>query len=63
MPAGADPVIVAKLREAIKTAAADPEYLEAAKKLSQAVCHYAPPEEVAATVKQLIDFMKTVFPK
>ena len=62
MPAGADPAIVAKLRDAIKTAAADPEYLETAKKLSQAV-HYVPGDEVAATVKQLIEFQKTVFPK
>lgn len=62
MPAGADPAIVAKLREAIKTAAADPEYLETAKKLSQNV-RYTPPDDVAATIKEQIEFMKTVFPK
>jgi tripartite-type tricarboxylate transporter receptor subunit TctC len=62
MPAGADPAIVAKLRDAIQTAAADPEYLETAKKLSQAV-HFIPGDEVAATVKQQIEFIKTVFPK
>jgi tripartite-type tricarboxylate transporter receptor subunit TctC len=62
MPAGADPAIVAKLRDALKTAAADPEYLDAAKKLSQAV-HYIPGDQVAATVKQQIEFIKTVFPK
>jgi tripartite-type tricarboxylate transporter receptor subunit TctC len=62
MPAGADPAIVTKLRDAIQTAAADPEYLETAKKLSQAV-HFIPGDEVAATVKQQIEFIKTVFPK
>ena len=62
MPAGADPAIVAKLRDAIKTASADPEYLETAKKLSQSV-RYTSPDDVAATIKEQIEFMKTVFPK
>lgn len=62
MPAGADPAIVAKLRDAIKTAASDPEYLEAAKKQSQSV-HFIPGEEIAASVKEQIAFIKTVFAK
>lgn len=62
MPAGADPAIVAKLRDAIKAAASDPEYLETAKKLSQAV-HYISGDDYAATVKQQIEFEKTVFAK
>ncbi len=62
MPAGADPAIVTKLRDAIKQAAADPEYLETAKKLSQSV-HYIPGEEVTKTVKEQIDFIKAAFPK
>jgi len=62
MPAGADPATVAKLRDAIKTAAADPEYLETAKKMSQAV-HFIPGDEVAAAIKQQIEFIKTTFAK
>jgi tripartite-type tricarboxylate transporter receptor subunit TctC len=62
MPAGGDPAVVAKLRDAIKAAAASNEYLATAKQMSQSV-HFIPGEEVAATVKQQIDFIKTSFPK
>jgi putative tricarboxylic transport membrane protein len=62
MPAGADPAILAKLRDAIKQAAADPEYLATAKKMSQAV-HYIPGEEVEKSIKEQIEFIKTAFPK
>lgn len=60
-PAGTDPAIVAKLRESIKAAAADPEYIATAKKLSQAV-GYVPPETVGSDIKKQIEFIKTVVP-
>jgi tripartite-type tricarboxylate transporter receptor subunit TctC len=59
--AGADPAVIAKLREAIKTAAADPEYIATAKKMSQAL-RYVPPEDVRADIKEQIEFIKTVVP-
>jgi tripartite-type tricarboxylate transporter receptor subunit TctC len=62
MPSGGDPAVVAKLRDAIKTAAADPEYLATAAKMSQAV-QFIPADQVAASVKQQIEFIKTSFPK
>jgi tripartite-type tricarboxylate transporter receptor subunit TctC len=62
MPAGGDPAVVAKLRDAIKAAAADPEYLATAAKMSQAV-QFIPADQVAASVKQQIEFIKTSFPK
>lgn len=61
MPAGADPAIVAKLREAIKSAAADPEYMTTAKKLSQAI-GYLPPDTVRADIVKQIEFIHTVVP-
>lgn len=62
MPAGGNPAVVAKLRDAIKTAAASEEYLATAKQLSQSV-HFIPAEDVSASVKQQIDFIKTALPK
>jgi tripartite-type tricarboxylate transporter receptor subunit TctC len=59
--AGADPAIIEKLRAAIKTAAADPEYVASAKKMSQAI-QYIPPEQVHDDIKKQIDFIKTVVP-
>jgi tripartite-type tricarboxylate transporter receptor subunit TctC len=61
VPAGTNPAIVAKLRDAIKTAAADPEYLATAKKMSQAT-RYVPPEDVRADIQKQIEFIKTVVP-
>lgn len=61
MPAGADPAVIAKLRDAIKTAAMDPEYLATAKKMSQAT-HYVPPEQARGDIAKQIEFVKTVVP-
>lgn len=59
--AGADPAIIAKLRDAIKTASQDPEYIATAKKMSQAI-RYIPPEDVSSDIKTQIAFIKTVVP-
>ena len=59
--AGTDPVIIAKLRDAIKTAASDPEYIAMATKMSQAV-GYIPPDTVRADIQTQIDFVRTVIP-
>jgi tripartite-type tricarboxylate transporter receptor subunit TctC len=61
MPAGGDPKVVAKLQEAVKTAAADPEYQATAKKLSQAIA-YIPPDTVRSDIAKQIEFVRTVVP-
>jgi tripartite-type tricarboxylate transporter receptor subunit TctC len=59
--AGAEPAIIEKLRAAIKTAAADPEYVAAAKKMSQAI-QYIPAEQVHNDIKEQVSFLKTAIP-
>jgi tripartite-type tricarboxylate transporter receptor subunit TctC len=59
--ADADPAVIAKLRDAMKTAAADPEYIATAKKMSQAI-GYIPPDDVRADIQKQIEFVKTVVP-
>lgn len=61
MPVGADPAIVTKLRETIKAAVEDTEYLERAKKLSQEV-RYLSPEDVRKEVEAQIEFIKRALP-
>lgn len=62
MPVGADPAIVDKLRDAIKAATEDPEYLDRAAKASQVITYLAP-EEVRAEVGANIEFIKKTVPQ
>ena len=62
MPVGADPAIVSKLRDAIKAAMDDPEYLERAKTVNQVVT-YLTPEQVRADVAANIEFIEKAVPK
>jgi len=59
--ADVDPAIIAKLRDAIKTASSDPEYIATAKKMSQAI-GYMSPETVRSDIEKQIEFVKTVLP-
>ena len=59
--AGADPAVVAKLRDAIKTASQDPEYIATAKKMNQAL-RYVSPDDVKSDIARQIEFIKTVVP-
>ena len=59
--AGADPAVVAKLRDAIKTASQDPEYIATAKKMNQAL-RYVSPDDVKSDIAKQIEFIKTVVP-
>lgn len=59
--ADVDPAVLAKLRDAIKTVAADPEYIATAKKLSQTIVYVAP-DVVRADIEKQIEFIKTVVP-
>ena len=59
--AAVDPAVIAKLRDAIRTAHADPEYVANAKKMSQAIRHI-PAEDVRADIQKQIEFIKTVVP-
>jgi tripartite-type tricarboxylate transporter receptor subunit TctC len=59
--AGADPAVVAKLRDAIKTASQDPEYIATAKKMNQAL-RYVSPDDVKSDIGKQIEFIKTVVP-
>jgi tripartite-type tricarboxylate transporter receptor subunit TctC len=61
-PAGVDPAILKKLRDAIQQATKDPEYQERAKKVSQQVT-YRSPDEVRPAVTEQIDFLKTALKK
>jgi tripartite-type tricarboxylate transporter receptor subunit TctC len=59
--AGADPAVIAKLRDAIKTASQDPEYIAPAKKMNQAL-RYVAPDDVKSDIAKQIEFIKTVVP-
>jgi tripartite-type tricarboxylate transporter receptor subunit TctC len=59
--AGADPAVIAKLRDAIKTASQDPEYIATAKKMNQAL-RYVSPDDVKSDIAKQIEFIKTVVP-
>jgi len=59
--ADVDPAVLTKLRDAIKTAAADPEYIATAKKMSQAI-GYVAPDVVRSDIEKQIAFVKTVVP-
>jgi tripartite-type tricarboxylate transporter receptor subunit TctC len=59
--AGADPAVIAKLRDAIKTASQDPEYIATAKKMNQAL-RYVAPDDVKSDIAKQIEFIKTVVP-
>ncbi|MCS0505013.1 Bug family tripartite tricarboxylate transporter substrate binding protein [Ancylobacter mangrovi] len=61
-PAGMDPAVLKKLRDAIKQATEDPEYVERAKKVSQRVS-YSSPEEVRDVVTKQIEFLSQSLPK
>ncbi|MCS0505021.1 Bug family tripartite tricarboxylate transporter substrate binding protein [Ancylobacter mangrovi] len=61
-PAGVDPAILKKLRDAIKQATQDPEYLARAKKVSQQIT-YRSPEQVRTAVEDQITFLKDALKK
>jgi len=61
-PAGTDPAILKKLRDAIETATKDPDYLARAKKVSQQVT-FRSADEVRSAVSTQIDFLKSTLEK
>jgi tripartite-type tricarboxylate transporter receptor subunit TctC len=62
MPAGADPALVEQLREVIRLAATDPDYIAEAARIGQSGV-YETPEFAAETVNAQLEWLATALPK